>query len=160
MSADSNPAGRLHVDVARTAPHENARVTEEQTRTRGLLIEVGRIQLHGSAPVVRRSSAGITAERAAQAIGSLCRDAAMAAGDSFAVFFDGSDFEVARFPGALQSQFLGMGFGLDDLAAGLAFAVEQGWLSPGRRSGLRGEVETYVYVQNAAAAIEQPNKGA
>lgn len=51
------------------------------------------------------------------------------------LFYDaaGSASDAAKFPGALQAAFFAAGYGPGDLAAGLAYAVNAGWLTQGQR---------------------------
>lgn len=53
--------------------------------------------------------------------------------------------EQSRFPGALQADFLGAGYALSDLIAGLAYCVTEGWLSTQSAAG--DSLQTYTLEQ-------------
>lgn len=101
---------------------------------------------------ILRGTSGITAEDAAHKILSFCGESGTkAAGDLFSILTVDDDSAVARFVGAVQQKFLAAGHGIEALQAGLAFAVDRQWLTPGRRYGTYGEVESYVLTQAGAA---------
>lgn len=53
--------------------------------------------------------------------------------------------QQSRFPGALQADFLGAGYALSDLIAGLAYCVTEGWLSTQSAAG--DSLQTYTLEQ-------------
>jgi hypothetical protein len=61
----------------------------------------------------------------------------------------GNSFEAARFPGAVQKEFLRRSATLSDLSEGLARCLAQGWLSVGRTfgEGSSSAMQTYVLEQ-------------
>lgn len=142
-------------DAHGRVPAKEPAPQESGFRTRSLVCEVARVNLgvESESSVIRRASAGISAEDAAQEIMSRC--GATASGDYFSILTEAEDLPISRFPGALQRSFLTAGFGLDDLKAGLSWAVERGLLSVGKRYGMAGEVQTYAAVTKAASQIEE-----
>lgn len=146
---DASRSSDLLVNVVRTNPRaERDQDSEQHSRTRSLHIPFAPVQLgDGSRPAIQRASVGISAEDAARKIMSLCIESGAAPADVFATLADGGDFEISRFPGALQRKFLEAGYGTDDLKAGLAFAVDRNWLALGRRYGDLADVQTYALTQ-------------
>jgi hypothetical protein len=148
----------LHVKVAEMkSPESRLEAEAQQSRTRSLVMPFAFVHLdHEAGNVkIRRDGAGIGADEAAAKILSLA-SVISKAGASFSVLIDADDFLIARFPGALQRQFLAAGYGLDDLKAGLDRAVERGWLKESSRAGLCAEVQIYSITE--AVAIAPSNK--
>jgi hypothetical protein len=132
-----------------------ARRADREEAVSSLIRKVAKLDLDAAGPApIRRLSTGLGAEQAAQAILSLARETKIAPEDHFTTFLDGSDFEIGRFPGAVQRRFL-EAHSVDDFTAGLAFAVERGWVSLGPRLGPRAEARTYVLKQAGLDSISK-----
>ena len=90
-----------------------------------------------------------TAENAAEEILSLFVATGARPGHSFPTITTGSPFSLAKFPGSLQAAFLAAGYAISDLSAGLAYALEQGWLSLSDTyvDGAGNDLQQYVLEQ-------------
>jgi hypothetical protein len=92
-----------------------------------------------------------TAAQSAQEILNLFVASGARPGRTFPVMIGADTFSTSRFPGALQGAFLQAGYALSDLAAGLAYAVTQGWLTQGQtynEGQQNGATQTYLLEQS------------
>jgi hypothetical protein len=91
-----------------------------------------------------------TAPQSAQEILNLFVASGARPGRTFPVMIGADPVTTSRFPGAIQIAFLGAGYALTDLSAGLAYAVGQGWLTQGQtyNEGQPGASQTYALEQS------------
>ncbi|MGD0333918.1 MAG: hypothetical protein ABSA90_11775 [Xanthobacteraceae bacterium] len=76
-----------------------------------------------------------TAEQSATELMTLAVAAGNRPGRSLPFQTSGPPLSVSGFPGELQAAFLNAGYQISDLAAGLSYAVSQGWLLLGNTLG-------------------------
>lgn len=76
-----------------------------------------------------------SAQQSATELMTLAVAAGVRPGRSLPFQTSGPPLSISGFPGALQAAFLNAGFQISDLAAGLGYAVSQGWLLLGNAFG-------------------------
>lgn len=75
-----------------------------------------------------------TAQQSGQALMTQIVGVGGRPGRKYDFVVSGNPLSIAGFPGAIQASFLGAGYAITDLAAGLAYAVSESWLSIGNGS--------------------------
>lgn len=83
-----------------------------------------------------------TPQQAAQALVNLIVSQDGRPGRTYGFVVTGNPLAIAGFPGALQAAFLNAGYAVSDLAAGLSYAVTEGWMTAGQT--LNGVLQQYT----------------